>query len=217
MLRGLIIMNNRYNKIFFYIAMPVCFICVIGFKAAALNGLDHRMVFIEATAKEIADTIEYDYPLAVMRDAYNYYVPEITGNTSKSAKKMGKHTPRNMYGTFVMGNIFYTYNDYIDWLKQYNKSQTPESVWERGTAVCEGYANTFAYMVNRAHIPGVYAYVVSGLKDSRDKTSHHAWNLLYIDDKIYWCDITSFDGGTGAYNPIYLLSSRLWKYYKRIK
>jgi transglutaminase/protease-like cytokinesis protein 3 len=55
-------------------------------------------------------------------------------------------------------------------------------------ARCAGYAKAFSYLLNRV---GIKSEVISG--ESIDKTGvsvSHAWNLVYIDEKPYYFDIT---------------------------
>ena len=55
-------------------------------------------------------------------------------------------------------------------------------------AVCEGYARSFKYIMDKIGIPCV---LVSGTaKNSQKKTEEHAWNYVQIDDKWYAIDVT---------------------------
>lgn len=55
-------------------------------------------------------------------------------------------------------------------------------------ARCAGYAKAFAYMLEEV---GIEAYVISGdAIDPAGNSVPHAWNLVYIDQKPYYFDIT---------------------------
>jgi hypothetical protein len=57
-----------------------------------------------------------------------------------------------------------------------------------GEARCAGYAEAFAYLLNKA---GIKAEVISGAAiDQMGQSISHAWNLVYIDDEPYYFDIT---------------------------
>ena len=49
------------------------------------------------------------------------------------------------------------------------------------TAVCQGYALTYAYMLNKLGIENYYC---------RSKALNHAWNIVYVNGKPYHVDIT---------------------------
>lgn len=55
-------------------------------------------------------------------------------------------------------------------------------------AVCEGYAKAFKYIVNSA---GIECELVQGkATNSSGNTESHAWNVVKIDDKWYFVDVT---------------------------
>jgi transglutaminase/protease-like cytokinesis protein 3 len=63
-------------------------------------------------------------------------------------------------------------------------------------ALCAGYAESFAYLLEKA---GIEAYVISGDSiDRRGESVPHAWNLVYIDRQPYYFDITWNDNGKNA-------------------
>ncbi len=61
--------------------------------------------------------------------------------------------------------------------------------------VCEGYARAFQYLCQRVGIQALYrtglAYTIEG-----QPGVNHAWNILRIDGKYYYCDPTFDDGMT---------------------
>lgn len=59
--------------------------------------------------------------------------------------------------------------------------------------VCEGYAKTFLYLMNRAGIPALY---VSGKTDP-NSSSGHGWNMVKINGYWYHTDVTWNSNGRG--------------------
>lgn len=60
-----------------------------------------------------------------------------------------------------------------------------------GEAVCEGYAEAFALLMEMGGVP---CLVVTGDAENGGQTEHHAWNLVYVNDKWYHVDLTWDDG-----------------------
>lgn len=71
-----------------------------------------------------------------------------------------------------------------------------------GKGVCATYAMLFYKAASRLGIP---AYICYGYADD----GYHAWNMVEIDGKQYFYDLTWFD--SGIYNFIYLHSTSSWK------
>ena len=58
----------------------------------------------------------------------------------------------------------------------------------KGVTRCAGYAKLFTYLLNRVDIK---SEVISGVAvDEYNERIPHAWNIVYIDDKPYYFDIT---------------------------
>lgn len=69
-------------------------------------------------------------------------------------------------------------------------------VFEERGAVCEGYAKTFAMLLNMSDVENIY---VTGEAGER-----HAWNLVRLDDGFwYWCDITWDDQPGEEFGYVY--------------
>lgn len=54
--------------------------------------------------------------------------------------------------------------------------------------VCEGYAKALKYLLNEANIPSVI--VQGSAKNMSGKTEDHAWNIVCLDNKWYYIDVT---------------------------
>lgn len=72
-----------------------------------------------------------------------------------------------------------------------------------GYCVCDGYAGVFYYMANAAGLPVLY-------DDGKFYSGGHAWNLVKIDGKYYYIDLTGATGNfdkDGNVNIEFLLGS----------
>jgi len=119
----------------------------------------------------------------------NEYLNIVSGETSAYQKAFAFHDA-------IIKNVEYA--------KNADGSPSRESwahsvigVFERNSAVCEGYAKSFQLLLNASNVENVY---VTG----RSKGEGHAWNLAEIDGNWYWYDLTwddqpSFPRGI-AYN-----------------
>lgn len=65
-----------------------------------------------------------------------------------------------------------------------------------GVAVCEGYAEAYQVLLEKV---GIMSYVVRGWGGDE----RHAWNLVRLDGKYYYTDVTWDDAGTGTEKPIF--------------
>ena len=76
-----------------------------------------------------------------------------------------------------------------------------------GKAVCEGYAEAFQYLLNRA---GISSFIVIGNSKNpsdKDGTSQaHAWNLVRIDNEYYHVDLTWDDQKNHTYHSYFNVS-----------
>lgn len=66
------------------------------------------------------------------------------------------------------------------------------------TAVCEGYAEAFQYLLYKA---GIQSFLMLGSGDdpSTEQSSDHEWNVVRIDGKYYQVDVTWDDQGEELY------------------
>ena len=63
-------------------------------------------------------------------------------------------------------------------------------------ALCAGYAESFSYLLNKI---GIKSEVISGESINGDgENVAHAWNLVYIDNKPYYFDVTWDDDSSGV-------------------
>ena len=92
--------------------------------------------------------------------------------------------------------------EYDDEFATGNDMYTAYGLLVNGKAVCQGYAEAFAYLANEMGI-------ICGLCSS--KTMNHAWNIVEIDGQEYHLDVTFddpvYDRGGPVYHTNMLLSS----------
>lgn len=82
-------------------------------------------------------------------------------------------------------------------------SNNPLDLLDKG-AMCGAYSMLFYKMATRI---GVQAYICHGEADNGLYKGAHAWNMVEIDGKNYWYDITWYDGNR---NPKYIHSETPW-------
>ncbi|MCQ2494726.1 MAG: InlB B-repeat-containing protein [Lachnospiraceae bacterium] len=76
----------------------------------------------------------------------------------------------------------YDYERYLNGtLAQHPDTYNMYGVLVDNVAVCQGFAETYKYLLNKV---GITAYIVSS------KNRNHAWNLIEIDEKLYYVDVT---------------------------
>lgn len=72
-----------------------------------------------------------------------------------------------------------------------NDGQDIRSALLERNSVCNGYAQAYTYL---CHMAGLECVTVGGYSRSEDNEDGlHAWNLLKLDGKYYWCDATYGD------------------------
>jgi transglutaminase/protease-like cytokinesis protein 3 len=82
-------------------------------------------------------------------------------------------------------------------------SNNPLDLLDKG-AMCGAYSMLFYKMATRI---GVQTYICNGEADNGKVKGAHAWNMVEIDGKNYWYDITWYDGNR---NPKYIHSETPW-------
>ncbi len=91
---------------------------------------------------------------------------------------------------YICENVMYDNNNLKD--DSYTLKYTAYAALVNKTAVCQGYATLFYYMVKEA---GVDARIISGM----GKGVTHAWNIVMLDEEYYYLDAT-WDAGKTDYD-----------------
>ena len=89
--------------------------------------------------------------------------------------------------------IKYTYEyliDHIDYVEDAEDNQNIYSALVNGKSVCAGYAKANQFLLNEL---GIYCTYVTGTSQNEDGTEAHAWNIVRLDGKYYYVDVTWAD------------------------
>ena len=81
-----------------------------------------------------------------------------------------------------------------------NHNQTIDSVFLNQSSVCSGYARSFQYL---CHLLGIRCEYITGIYNPTQET--HAWNIVYIDDKPTYLDVTMADTDFPSSNGISMI------------
>lgn len=113
------------------------------------------------------------------------------------SKILGKITGRNAYEVVCSAHDVLARNVLYDTKALQNiqsvllRSNTILGVLFYKTAVCEGIAKTFKYILNMRDIPCIVAVGrASDTKQNPDASELHAWNLVRVDGKNFGVDVT---------------------------
>ncbi len=113
------------------------------------------------------------------------------------SKILGKITGRNVYETVCSAHDVLVRNVLYDTKALQNiqsvllRSNTILGVLFYKTAVCEGIAKTFKYILNLREIPCLVAVGKAiGTQQSANASDLHAWNLVRVDGKNFGVDVT---------------------------
>lgn len=97
----------------------------------------------------------------------------------------------HIHGYSDYEKIRQVHNWLIDNVEYNTNADEPYSIsgaLTEGKAVCEGYARSFKYIMDKIQIPCV---LVSGTgTNSKGETESHAWNYVQLDGKWYAVDVT---------------------------
>lgn len=79
---------------------------------------------------------------------------------------------------------------HIDYMEDAEDNQNIYSALVNGKSVCAGYAKANQYLLNRL---GIYCMYVTGTSQNEDGREAHAWNIVRLDGKFYYVDVTWAD------------------------
>ena len=84
--------------------------------------------------------------------------------------------------------------------------QTAYGALVRGKSVCAGYTRAYQYLLHKA---GIRSWYVSGhsMNPATGDWESHAWNLLFLNGKCYYTDVTWDDQGAELFHAFFMLSS----------
>ena len=79
---------------------------------------------------------------------------------------------------------------HIDYVEDAEDNQNIYSALVNEESVCAGYAKANQYLLNRL---GIYCTYVTGTSQNEDGKEAHAWNIVHLDGKYYYVDVTWAD------------------------
>lgn len=72
-------------------------------------------------------------------------------------------------------------------------NNTVLGVLSSGLAICDGYARTFQYLLNKAGVINYYVFGTGLSGENYEKSELHAWNVVYIKDEIAGDNLYNID------------------------
>ena len=159
--------------------------------------------FAPKNGKEIVNvtfTTEYSLPYQIERACID---PEAAKNASKEAiaysKKIDKIVKETVNDKMSDIEKATALHDYMVAKYSYDysfaqKSYTIAGLLDDGKGVCQAYAMLYKTLCDRA---GLECYLVSGLGGDAGNMDLHMWNVLSIDGKYLFVDVT-FDDSAGT-------------------
>ena len=160
----------------------------------------------------------YDFPEAYWLQGYRYYsdsqkrVTSITVSIPEDLEtKMAQvdAIADNVVAAVANENAYNKLKYFYEWIINWTIYQSNEcdqdftSVFLLKQSVCAGYSRTFQYLCKKAGIKCTY---VPG-----DTDEPHAWNLVELNGKYYWVDVTwgdpIYDDGTQTLNYHYFMTT----------
>lgn len=114
---------------------------------------------------------------------------------------------RNMPTDRDLAKIHYLH-DYLAETIEYEfgeDDQTTYGALVEKKAVCAGYSRAYQYLLNKA---GVKCWYVTGQSTNPVTMGrvNHAWNIVWLDGKCYYTDITWDDQASDVFHAYYMLS-----------
>ncbi len=88
---------------------------------------------------------------------------------------------------------------------QVGDHQTAYGALVGGKAVCAGYARAYQYLLGLAGIQSFYV-TGQGYNNITDAWEGHGWNLVFLDGKCYYTDVTWDDQGEQLYHAYFMQS-----------
>lgn len=123
--------------------------------------------------------------LSSAKNAYNSKVSELTnGLSGKSDYEKSKIIHDRLIDTVTYVST--------------NNDQNAYGALVEGKAVCNGYARAYQHLMNEAGIPTWYVRGAS-INPATNTQIGHAWNLVKLDGKWYYTDVTWDDQGENTF------------------
>lgn len=124
--------------------------------------------------------------LASAKSAYNAKVDELTkGLSGKSDYEKSKTIHDRIIDT-------------VTYVSRPGNDQNAYNALVEGKAVCNGYARAYQHLMNKVGIPARYV-AGSSINPTTNTPIGHAWNIVKLDGKWYYTDVTWDDQGENTF------------------
>lgn len=145
-----------------------------------------------ASSTQYSDTLlEQGY--TVIEPVYVYGQEEREKKSAEIEEKAGEILASVPTGSGEYEKIKYIYEyliNHIDYVEDAKDNQNIYSALVNGESVCAGYAKANQYLLNEL---GIYCTYVTGTSQNEDGIEAHAWNIVRLDGKYYYVDVTWAD------------------------
>ena len=130
----------------------------------------------------------------------NYFIDEFTSQSQVENAIAQIEQTKNQILTNVSGNAYDNIKMVHDYLVdniEYDTTISQKNIYNvygaliNGTAVCEGYARSFKYLMDELGIP--CTLVIGQGTNSQGQTENHAWNYVQLNGNWYAIDCTGDD------------------------
>lgn len=127
----------------------------------------------------------------------NYFIDEFTSQSQVENAIAQIEQTKNQILTNVSGNAYDNIKMVHDYLVdniEYDTTISQKNIYNvygaliNGTAVCEGYARSFKYLMDKLGIP--CTLVIGQGTNSQGQTENHAWNYVQLNGNWYAIDCT---------------------------
>ena len=150
---------------------------------------------VDAASPQGPESTLPDAPTGVYYMWKTYFSKDITATTAKVDSVLADITADSKTDTdkvnavtvWMRNNLTYDYNNYINGAES-GRDASVIAAMEDGIANDEGYAAVFDMFMYRAGIPSAR---VLGVADGYK----HTWNMVYLENKWYFIDVSWMDAG----------------------
>lgn len=147
--------------------------------------------YIEIGKFSITYTLDY-YTTKAQEDTFKSKANGVINSLKLS--KLSDYEKFRLIYSYIAENVTYDYEHLND--ESYTIKQSAYAALINGTSVCQGYSSLLYYMANKA---GLDCRIVVGTALNKDGVAeNHSWNLVKIEDKYYYVDVT-WDSGSDKF------------------
>ncbi len=134
-------------------------------------------------------TKKLNYKYSISKEELETYLRQID-DIVRAVEGKSDYDKAKYIHDWIVNNTRYAYDQYKSGeytLSDGTKVYTPLSIFKYGTAICQGYAETFELLAKEV---GLKSQLISGEANNSSGWGGHAWNLVEIDGRLYHIDTT---------------------------